>query len=511
MKKITRYIFLLPLLVLLWGCFKDNYPGAELSPYIAIYDIRNLYKGNDVTLSVENMRGANKIAATVVSDHSGGNMPAGLLVLQDARRISALRGIAISLGNQAAQYVPGDSLVINVEGGVLKRVDGILQITGIAQNRITKVSSGNAIPVSRVTANLIQADPGKYECVLSAIVKGGFDPLPGPNDVLAGDKVLNDGFGNLTLHTEANAGFANDKAPVMANFYGIVFNTQVKDQLVPQFRVRKSADVVVLSSTIEIAPILITGFLNSPTINSVNTSDANYEYIQFMATRDIDFAVTPYSVVTTNNAGASTPTGNPVNGWATGGLRTYKFNITSGKAAKGTFFYVGGTAKLINGNGSTNISTSNWVKALNYATTDGADFGTKTGNLLANSGNAFGMAVFAGTTVTTDTRPVDVIFISNGGSLYSAGPPARGYRITNTDFYDLKNPITLEDQPYYRAGSNTSFFTYNPSGQGYFTMLSGEYSPGLGRWTKARVQNNILLTPTSTIDQIENDNAAKLK
>ncbi len=36
-------------------------------------------------------------------------------------------------------------------------------------------------------------------------------------------------------------------------------------------------------------------------------NDADYEYIQFMATQDIDFEKTPMAVVTTNNAGNSTP------------------------------------------------------------------------------------------------------------------------------------------------------------------------------------------------------------
>src|SRR3954469_16584256 len=90
MKRIFFYSFML---LLIWGCKKDNYPGGQVSPYIAIYDIRNLYKGTDVTLTTDNMLGSEKIAAMVVSDHSGGNLPAGLLVVQDNRRLQ-LRGIS---------------------------------------------------------------------------------------------------------------------------------------------------------------------------------------------------------------------------------------------------------------------------------------------------------------------------------------------------------------------------------------------------------------------------------
>jgi hypothetical protein len=233
--------------------------------------------------------------------------------------------------------------------------------------------------------------------------------------------------------------------------------------------------------------------------------------MQFMATRDIDFSVTPFSVVVTNNANASTPTGFPVNGWATGSMRTYKMNLTAGTAAKGSFFYVGGSGKLINGTSSTNIANANWIRAFNYTTTDGDGFGTKTTGLFANSGNASGLAVFEGTTITASSVPVDVLFVATGGSLFTTTPSPRGYRITNTDWYDTKNPITLEDQPFYRSGSNTLNMTYTTADRGFFYKMGGEYNVALGRWMKARTQNNILLTKTSTLSEIEGEGATKLQ
>jgi hypothetical protein len=501
-------LFLLLSVATLWGCKKEgNYPGASISPYIAIFDVRNIYKGNDVTLTKENLLGSNKITGVVVSDHSGGNLPSGLLVIQDMRRLSQLRGISIAIGAKAADYLPGDSVVINVEGGVLKRVDGMLQITGVLESAVTKVTSVNTLYANRVTTSQILADPGKYESTLAVIVKGGFNPLPAPTDVLVGDKTLNDGFGDITLHTEATAAFANESAPFNANFFGIVFNTLGADkQLVPQFRVRKASDIVVLSSTIEVAPVVITGFMSD-----AKGGDGNYEYVQLMATRDIDFAATPYSVVFTNNANASTPTGYLPNGWATGGMRTYKLNLTTGTATKGSFFYVGGTGKMINGSASTSMTSSNWIKSYDYVNNNGEGFGTKTGGLLANSGNASGIAVFATTAIDGNTAPVDVVFVGTGGSLFTAGPPAMGYRIANNDFYDKKNPISLAEQPFYRSGSNTLSYTYNTADLGYFVMLGGEYNPALGRWVKARSQNNVLLSKTSAITEIEGEGATKLK
>jgi len=506
-----KYLIALFLLIsLTYGCKKTPYPGATLSPVIGILDIKHLYKGKDVTLTTVNMTGAHQITGVVVSDHSGGNLPKGLLVLQDSRRLALLRGISISIGDAAANYHPGDSVVIEVEGGVLKRVDGILEITGISGSAVTKVSSGNVIPLNRVTNNLLLAKPEDYESTLAVVVKGGFDPLPAPTDVLSGDKPMNDGFGDITLHTDPNASFANTQVPIIANFYGITFNKfGTEGQLVPQFYMRTGDDVVVLSSTIEIAPVVITGFLNDP-FNDPTGDDGNYEYIQLLATRDIDFAATPFALVTTNNANASKPAGFPANGWATGVVRTYKFNLDAGVVTKGSFFYVGGTSKMINGAQSTSMEASTWIGSFNYKTMDGKGFGSKTSNLLANSGNAFGMAVFADSAVTVNSRPVDVVFISTGGSLFTAGPPAAGYRITNTDFYDVINPITLENQPFYRQGSNTLSFSY-VTGQGNFNKLGGVYSATLGRWKKARAQNNILLSKTSTITDIEGEGSTTLK
>ncbi|RFM27050.1 DUF5689 domain-containing protein [Deminuibacter soli] len=508
MKKVILYSFCV-LAGLAGGCKKDNYPGAVLSPYIAIYDVRNLYKGSDVTLTPDNMGGAEDITAMVVSDHSGSNLPEGLLVVQDARRLSQLRGISIPLGADAATFVPGDSVTIKVSGAVLKKVNGILEITGIKKEAITRVSSGNSIALNRVPASKILTNPDAYESVLSVIVKGGFDPLPKAGETLAGSKILNDGFGNITLRTDEKAAFAGQAMVANANYTGISFNTTATDSTgvaVPEFRIRTGNDIKLLGTTISVAPVVISGFMSD-----VKGSDGNYEYVQLLATQDIDFSKTPYAVVVTNNANASTPSGYPSKGWATGDMRTFKFSLTSGKAAKGTFFYVGGSGKTINGSGSTSMASSNWIRAFNYTTTNGDDFGTKTGGLFANSGNASGVAVFNSNIVTVDSEPVDVLFVATGGSLYTASPVPAGYKITNTDFYDKIDPITLKTQPYYQNGSNTLSLSYYTADVGYWNNMAGEYNVTLGKWTKARTQTGIVLSKTSAISEIEGDAATKLK
>jgi len=521
MKKTLLNILILLATAATWyGCTKANdYPGGTLSPIIAITDIRNIYKGSDITLTTDNMFGAHEIVGVVVSDFSGGNMPAGLLVVQNNRR-TKLKGISIPLGDAAATYSPGDSVMINVTGATLSRVNGTLQLTGIKNSDITKVATGITVLGQRVASSAILATPDNYESTLVAVVKGGFDPLPLPTDKFGGDHMVNDGFGNITLHTEATATFAGTALPVSANFTGIVFGTTAQDgSIVPQLRMRTGADVSILSSVITIAPVVIAGFITDP-----SGTDANYEYIQLLATRDINFATENFTLVTTNNAGASTPSGFPVNGWATGDLRTYKLEITSGSVTKGSYFYVGGTGKKINGSTSTDISSANWVKAFNYSTANSpnfspslATFGTKTTNLLANSGNAGGIAVFAGTNITAATQPVDVVFYGNGGSLYD--PVAQvGYLVPNNDFYDQKDLITLVPQPFFKMGSNTLYFPYPnisvtaPTVYSYFAELGGVYNPALGKWVAARSLINVQISSTAgALTDIEGTAATKLK
>jgi len=493
MKKFIIYFASLFTIALLGGCKKEsNYPGGTLSPYVALYDVRDLYKGEDVKLTKENLFGADKIAGVVISDHSGGNTPAGLLVLQDRRRLSQLRGIAIPLGTEAANYVPGDSVEISVEGAVLKRAGGILQLTGISTNQIKKVAAGRPLSPVIVRTNQILAAPFNYESTLISITRAGFDPNLAPGSTYAGDREINDGFGKIMLHTEAGAAFANKPLPFLSNFTGIVFNGQ---DGVPKLWPRVESDITILSATApKIASIIITGYLVDPA-----GTDANYEYIQLMATRNIDFAVTPFSIVVTNNAGANVPTGFPAEGWATGGQRTYKFNLTSGTVQRGQYFYVGGN-KNIWGAGSTDISSSKWFGKM-YSTEDGDGFGTKTTNLLANSGNAAGIAVFDNINPVAATIPVDVIFFGGAGMIYTPGPPERGYRITNTDYYDEKNPSNLALQPFFNQGSNTGKFAFPPATN--FAKLGGTYNRTSGRWTTARIQVPVVLTTTSTVAAIE--------
>ena len=529
MKKILINGIIALALAAIWiGCKRDSdYVNATSSSYIANFDLRKLFSGKDVTLTEVNMRGASTVRGLVISDHSGNNLPAGLLILQNSRTagngIDSLRGMSINIGADASKYVPGDSVHVKIEGGVLKRVDGIMQITGISGANVTKVASGRPVVAARGYGNLIAAFPDRFESTLVNIVKGTFNPTLAPTATLRGDKILNDGAGDVILHTEAAATFANVIPPYSGNYKGIIFNKLSADgKLTAQHRVRTAEDMVTLSSTVDVPEFIFSGF-----INDVAGVDGNYEYMQFKATKDINFTTTPFSVVTCNNAGSTVPLGVPLLGWATGQAKTYKFELKTGTVKKGEFFYVGGNNLVINGVSSTSMASSNWITAVNYNVTsprfnvETTVTGNPSGGIFANSGNAFGMAAFRGLNVTESSQPIDVIWVHNGGGLFQAGSAPSfgiGYRVGNTDIYDVIDPSTGKNQPYYLSGTNTQRSAYQPnagapdgSGQGYFFVLGGVFDTGLGKWVKARSHIHIKLSATTSVAEIEGTNTTVIK
>ena len=220
-------------------------------------------------------------------------------------------------------------------------------------------------------------------------------------------------------------------------------------------------------------------------------TDSMYEYVQLIATENINFASTPYSVVVLNNGTAT------VKGWAHGLSISYKFNLTNGSVNRGDVFYVGGSGKRIDGSGSTDISSLTWIRAINTATTAGDGFGNANASgVFGNVGaNADGAAVFAGTTVDSTSMPIDALFFGYSvGSAYSAGPPEKGYKVPTNDHY------------------NSSLGLFGVSGNSYMTTVrnaadtllsySGTYDTILNSWTVGRTPVYVVLNSTSPISAI---------
>ncbi|MCG8575444.1 MAG: choice-of-anchor I family protein [Flavobacteriales bacterium] len=166
--------------------------------------------------------------------------------------------------------------------------------------------------------------------------------------------------------------------------------------------------------------LLISEFLQNP-----GGSDSPFEYVELIATEDIDFSVTPYTVIVSNNGSAT------ANGWIEGGSRTYAFEITAGTISIGDVVYVGGTSMAPTGTVLRAIDTG----------TDGGDGGignSSSGGVLGNGGgNADGIAVFnlPVASITASTVPTDVVFYGTGlGSAVLSSTD--GYELAVNDLYD---------------------------------------------------------------------------
>jgi hypothetical protein len=443
--------------------------------------------------------------------------------------LNTLRGISIELGSAAADYQPGDSLIIDISGGVLTRKNGVLTITGLGKSNITNAGKGT-VAINPITVAQVKEGIDNYESTLCLFNKSSFNPAPAPGEVISGSKEINDGFGNLELYTDPSVSYANKVPYGLAAYLGIPF--RMADGAI-QLRTRNEDDIVDMGSSAQ--ELLISGFMGDP-----KGGDGGYEYVQLLATKDIDFSVTPYSIAFCNNAGTAS-SANPLDaGWATGGQRTIKWDITSGSVKKGKFFYFGFQGKKINGSGGANAfpAETNWYQKT-YATsgTNAGDGGLvrpstfSTSGPWPNSGNTCGVAIFKGTTVTEAAIPEDVLFVATGGSttVYDdTKAPILGYRICNNDWYSMYSvgidPSTYKPvvMPYlhYRSSGNTTSMPYavneaHPTAAtdaGLFNMMGGVYNITLGRWTTARKQVVVEMTQdAATIDWLEGDaNVTKL-
>ena len=521
MKRKIQIIFSLLLMgSVLVSCFKEPLL-TEVIPTrnLSVSLIRNLYKGTDVALTEQNV-GVTPLAGTVISDAASGNIAEGKFVIVQTKD-SVTAGITVAVKNlQAIDFVPGDSIVFDIRGTTLLRDNGSLEIQGVDASAIFKVRSKCVVEPLSLTLAELSANFDNYESMLVKITAADITPIDGGNNY-SGSKKLDDSSDadDVSLYTLPNAVFALESIPGNANFLGIAAYSNNTKQL----RIRNTSDVSNTSIPHHSA-ILITGFMSDPAGTDLPVTTGylgGFEYVQLMATEDIDFAVTPYSVVFSRNANSS-DTGSPFSGWNTGGTRTFKFSLTSGTAAKGTFFYVGGPEKRIAGSLSatektTDISENapipanraNWIRAKvmsngsNSATTlMGDDFGGSSTDWLYNrSGYLAGIAVFNGVNVTNTTVPVDAIFY--GDASYASfrvfdAVSLLGYTVPDNDWY--KTAGNDGPQPYFKQGSNTYQYggVQATADVGNWAFLGGVYSLNEHAWIATRSIAYKALLPAGT-------------
>lgn len=168
------------------------------------------------------------------------------------------------------------------------------------------------------------------------------------------------------------------------------------------------------------------GLVISEVLANPAGTDSCKEYVELLATQNINFSLTPYTVIVNNNGTAN------ANGWIAGGALSYAFAINSGSIAAGSVAYVGGSCMT--------PTTGAFLRLLNVKYVNG-DWNIGTANasgVFGNGGsNADGVAVFnlPVSSITSSTMPTDALFFGTGIGTSSVNSGIDGYQLPVNDFY----------------------------------------------------------------------------
>lgn len=154
-----------------------------------------------------------KITGVVISDKGSGNIVTSNIVLQDASG-----GIVVRFSGTPS-FVLGDSLVIDITGGKLSWYNNLLQVSGIATAKVSKLAAGKSISPRIATIEQVIANYSIWESTLvkiaNATVAGG--------GTYSGNKTISDATGSMVMYTRSAALFAGEDVPAgAAGFTGIL-------------------------------------------------------------------------------------------------------------------------------------------------------------------------------------------------------------------------------------------------------------------------------------------------
>jgi hypothetical protein len=154
-------------------------------------------------------------------------------------------------------------------------------------------------------------------------------------------------------------------------------------------------------------------------------TDSCHEFVELIATKPINFGLTPYTIIVNNNGNAT------ASGWIAGGAISYAFAITSGTVAAGNVVYVGGSCM---------VPAGQKLRVINVKNTNGdGGIGTAaTAGVFGNGGaNADGVAVFdlpIGA-ITSSSVPRDALFFGTGLGTAIVNAGVDGYQMPINDLY----------------------------------------------------------------------------
>jgi len=237
--------------------------------------------------------------------------------------------------------------------------------------------------------------------------------------------------------------------------------------------------------------LIISEFLANPT-----GTDSPFEFVELKATQYIDFSVTPYSVVFSNNGTAT------ASGWMHGMGITYAFNINSGTVNIGDVVYVGGSSMT---------PTGTHLKTIDTGVNPGDGFGSfSNSGVLGNGGaNADGIAVFAiaASVITSSSVPIDAIFFGTACGTAVVNSGADGYQLPINDLYaggKLQTTSSLGPDP--SSGKNIiATGTYNATTNAFTIPRTWVVDSVVTSGTSL-----ISLTGTTGVAGVENSNLIKI-
>ena len=237
---------LLFVICVLCACKSDpDWAAGTLNPTVAINDIRSLYKDGNLRLTAELLAGAVQTCGIVSSDYTEGNIPEGVVVVQNTRR-SKTSGIAVYVGELASTFQQGDSLLLRIEDKILTRENGVLTIRALDEEDITVLSRGHRLNPIPVKVSALLSDPGQYESVLIKITNCVPVETPGGGATYEGGLAVDDGTGMVTIGVREGTALASKTVPADPVTYIGLLSSEVDDAGVIQLSVwpRSVRDII---------------------------------------------------------------------------------------------------------------------------------------------------------------------------------------------------------------------------------------------------------------------------
>ena len=167
-----------------FGSGENQGGGDEPEPdeLVDIADVRTLYSGSNVTIN-----SGWAIRGTVISNMDLNNSNSRKnIVLQDESA-----GIMVRLKEDNTEFKFGDVIEVNIEGQSLEKYDDLLQINGVPNANVKKISEGEAPVAKNITA--AQLCDGDFESQYVAVA-----------DVQVVESDLGKTFANSSNHTSIN-------------------------------------------------------------------------------------------------------------------------------------------------------------------------------------------------------------------------------------------------------------------------------------------------------------------